>query len=120
MHCPDCGKDLTRGSLAAHLQTQHVVAKGGLGQEGNKEGGGNNLRTLRMEFSAKEGPRTFPVEGCSGRLATRTSMRIHFWHRHIWDTVVILEEGNLPHPRLPLYNILVPWRSLNGLHRRTA
>ena len=30
------------------------------------------------------------------------------------DTVVILEEGNLSHPRYPLCDMLVPWRSLNG------
>ena len=24
---------------------------------------------------------------------------VHFWRRHVRDTVIILEEGNLPHPR---------------------
>ena len=47
-------------------------------------------------------------------------MRVNFWHRHVKDTVVILEEGNLPHPRLPLCGMLVPWKALNGTHRRTA
>ena len=28
-------------------------------------------------------------------------MRVHVLHRHVQDTVVILEEGNLPHPRCP-------------------
>ena len=28
--------------------------------------------------------------------------------------MVILEEGNLPHPWLSLCDMLVPWRSLNG------
>ena len=27
----------------------------------------------------------------------RTAMRGHLWHRYVRDTVVILEEGNLPH-----------------------
>ena len=45
---------------------------------------------------------------------------VHFLHRHVWDTVVILEEGNLPHPRFPLCNILVTWRSLNGMNRLTV
>ena len=33
---------------------------------------------------------------------------------------MILEEGNLPHPLCPLCNMLAPWKSLNGTHRRTA
>ena len=47
-------------------------------------------------------------------------MRVHFWHRNVRDTVVILEEGNLPHPRCPMCDMLVLWRSLNGIHRRTV
>ena len=31
---PEYGKDLERGALAAHCQTQHGVAKGVPGQEG--------------------------------------------------------------------------------------
>ena len=29
--CPECGKELEKGSLVTHLQTQHGVAKGRLG-----------------------------------------------------------------------------------------
>ena len=46
-------------------------------------------------------------------------MRVKFWHRRVRDTVVILEEGNLPHPQCPLCNMLVPRRSLNGSHNST-
>ena len=31
--------------------------------------------------------------------------------------MVILYEGNHRHPRFPLFDILVPWRSLNYIHR---
>ena len=34
--------------------------------------------------------------------------------------MVILEEGNLPHPRCPLCDMLVPWMSLNGTHWLTS
>ena len=44
---------------------------------------------------------------------------MHLWHQHIRDTMVILEEGNLPHPRFPLCDMLVPWKALIGTHRRT-
>ena len=53
----------------------------------------------RMAFLAKVGPMPFPFEGCSGWEETRTDMRIHFWNWHVRDTVVILEEVNLPHPQ---------------------
>ena len=47
-------------------------------------------------------------------------MRVHFWRRHVRNTVIILEEGNLPHPRCKNCDMLVPWRSLNGRHKDTA
>ena len=47
-------------------------------------------------------------------------MRVHFWRRHVRDTVIILEEGNLPHPRCENCDMLVPWRSLNGRHKDKA
>ena len=49
----------------------------------------------------------------------RTAMRVHFWNRHVRDTVVILEEGNLPQPRCPMCDILVTWREMNGMHQCT-
>ena len=42
------------------------------------------------------------------------------WRRHMRDTVIILEEGNLPHPRCENCDMLVPWRALNGRHKSTA
>ena len=44
-------------------------------------------------------------------------MRVHFVHRHIHDTVVMLEEGNLPLPRCPRCGLQVTRKALNG-HRR--
>ena len=34
--CPECGKDLDKGSLVTHRQTQHCMAKGRLGAEGDE------------------------------------------------------------------------------------
>ena len=73
-----------------------------------------------MSFPKKGGPRRCPVEGCPGALATRTAMRVHFVHRHVQDTVVMLEEGNLPHPRCPRCDLQVPRKALNGRHLGTA
>ena len=47
-------------------------------------------------------------------------MRVHIWYWHVRDTVIILDEGNLSHPRCPLSDMLVPWKDLNGTHRCTA
>ena len=52
-------------------------------------------------------------------MVTRTAKRVHFLHWHVLDTVVILEEGNLPHPRCTLCDILVHRRALNIRHPDT-
>ena len=72
-----------------------------------------------MSFPAKGGPRRFPVEGCPGELATRTAMRVHFVHRHVHNTVVMLEEGNLPLPRCPRCDLQVTRKALNGRYLGT-
>ena len=91
-----------------------------MGSEGGGADGGDDPRTYRMVFPVRAGPRHCPVEGYSVQLSTRTAMRVHFRHQHVRDTVVILEEGNLPHPRFPLCDMLVLWKSLNETHRLTA
>ena len=47
-------------------------------------------------------------------------MLMHFFSRHFRDVVIILEEGNLPHPRCSRCDMLVLWRALNGRHHTTA
>ena len=47
-------------------------------------------------------------------------MRVHFWRRHVRDTIIILEEGNLPHPRCENCDMFVLWRALNGRHKSTT
>ena len=80
---------------------------------------GAGPRTFRMNFPEKGGSRSFPVEGCTGRAATRMAMRVHFLHRHVLNTVVILEEGKPLHPRCARCDILVPRRDLNIRHPAT-
>ena len=60
-----------------------------------------------------------PVEGCWGWVTIRTNLWVYFVHRHVQDTLVILEEGKRPHPQCNKYDMFVPWRSLNGLHNNT-
>ena len=60
------------------------------------------------------------MEGCPGVLATRAAMRGHFVHRHVHNTVFILEEGNLPLPQCPQCDLRVSRRALNGHHLGTS
>ena len=47
-------------------------------------------------------------------------MRVHFVQRHVQDTMVMLEEGNLPHPGCVRCDMQVPRKALNGRHLGTA
>ena len=47
-------------------------------------------------------------------------MRVHFFHRHFQDTIIILEDGTPPHPRCPCCNMLVPCCALKRKHLATA
>ena len=47
-------------------------------------------------------------------------MRVHFLNRHVLETVIILEEGNLPHPRCIQCDMMVPSRELNSRHPTKA
>ena len=73
-----------------------------------------------MALPAKGGPQSCPLEGCLGRAATSMVMRVHFLYRHVLDTVVILEEVNLPHPWLTQWDMVVPRWALNSGHPDTA
>ena len=58
----------------------------------------DGTRTFRMAFPAKGGLRSCPVEGYLGQAVTRAAIRVQFLHRHVLDTMVILDEGNRTHP----------------------
>ena len=47
-------------------------------------------------------------------------LMVHFLHRHVRDTAVILEEVTPPHPRSPHFDMLVIWGALNCRHTNTA
>ena len=73
-----------------------------------------------MSFLSVEVLRNGPVEGCRGRAATRAALRVNLLHRHIRDTMVILEDDKLHYPLFPRCYILVPWAPLNGQHTTTS
>ena len=118
VECVECGKFLVVGSMSSHMMNRHGKAAGRRRLWTPQTEGG--ARTYRMSFLTKGGPWQCPVEGCPGALATRTKMRVHFVHRHIQDTVVMLEEVNLPHPRCLRCDMQVPRKALNGRHLGTT
>ena len=62
-------------------------------------GHGGRTTDVSLDFPSKGSPQSCQVEVFPGRSATRTAMRVHFLHQHFQDTVVILKEINLSHPR---------------------
>ena len=107
------------GYMAGHQMTQYWQATE-VQQNWKTLAPGEEPRTYRMAFPAKVGLQSCPVKGCPGRAATRMVMRVHFLYRNILETVVILEEQNLPHPRCTRCDMLVPHRELNARHTATA
>ena len=116
--CRECGEEMEAGSVVGHKMTQHGRAEEAL-WSWTTSATGEDPRIYCMTFPAKGGPRSCPVEGCPVRAATRTAMRVHFLYLHVLDTVVILEEVNLPHQRCTQRDMLVPWRALNDRHPAT-
>ena len=91
---------MAAGSLEAHQTIHNGKAKEDKWSWTDAAtGGGGEPHNYRIELPTKRGTREFTVEGCLGRSGTQTATRVHFWRRHVQDVVIILEEGNLPHPR---------------------
>ena len=105
--------------MAVHQKTQHEADLAGISQWETLP---SDLepQTYRMDFQTAMRPQEFPVKECMKWAATRTVMIVHFLHRDIWDTVIILEEVNLPHPWYTRCDVLVPCKDLNGRHLTTA
>ena len=99
---------MTLGLLAVHLQMQHMKATGGRRHRVTTTPS-RDPRTYKTSFPTFGGPRNCPAKGCRVQAAIRTVIQVNYFHRHVQDTVIIMEEGNLPHTRCPRCNILVPW-----------
>ena len=119
VQCRERGEEMAEGSVAGHNMTQHGRAAEEQ-RSWKTSATGEDPRIYCMTFLAKGGLRSCPMEGYPVLAATRTTMRVHFLHRHVLDTVVILEEGNIPHQRCPRYDMLVPRQALNRTHPTIA
>ena len=81
---------MAAGLLAVHQETHHGVDSGG-SRKWETLPSDAEPRKYRVSFPTVVGLWECPVEGCRGRATTRMAMRVHFLHRHIRDTMVILE-----------------------------
>ena len=73
-------------------------------------------QTYRISFPIAVGPWECSVKGCKGRATTRMGLHVHLLHRHMWGTVIIVEEEKLPHPWFTHCDMLVLWEDLNRHH----
>ena len=78
---------------------------------------GDGPAEYRVSFPKSEKTIECPVVGCRGRATNPANLRVHFAHRHPYDTVVMLEEGSFPYPKCDLCDMQVPWHALNRRHR---
>ena len=81
---------MAEGSLMIHLTNQHGrVAE--TRRKWRTLSAGARPQNSRMNFPVKVGPQSFLVERCPGQVVTKTAMQVHFLHRHVLATMVILE-----------------------------
>ena len=52
--------------------------------------------------------------------SNRTNLQVHFAHQYVWETIVILGEGNQPNPRFPKCVMFMFHKALNGQYPATA
>ena len=98
MQCKDYGEEMVLGSMGGYIITLHGQAA----EERQSWAAlplGEEPRTYQMDFLTAGGPWRSTVEGCPERSATRMVILVNFMHLHVRDTVVILDKGNLTHPR---------------------
>ena len=72
--------------------------------------------TYRLSFLQGDLNITCLVGGCPGRETIRITLRVHFMHHNVQNTVVILEEGTHPLPHYTKCDIFVTCRALSRKH----
>ena len=56
------------------------------------------------------------MEGCQGTAYSRTNLQVHFAYQNPRDSIVVMVEGNEPHPLCPQCDMFVPQEALNRVH----
>jgi hypothetical protein len=93
--CPVCETSVQQRNLRQHLISQHQIFE----RPSKRPKSSLPSQRAPTTYNISMPPRTWvqcPVPNCDGRASTRDSMRVHFAHRHPFDTIIIDEEGPLP------------------------
>ena len=117
VRCPDFEVELVVVLLDAHGQTYHVKERPSQGMAPLTKPG---PRLYRVSLPRSTRSIGCPVGECEERATTCTNICIHFIHHHMRDTVMIMEEGNRPHPRCPYCDMSVPWAAINRRQPATS
>ena len=129
MEFPEFRLEVATGSLMAHCHIQNSVVHGyHVGVHPPPGGRTKFTRFLYQNIccgSSVSFPKRMlrlrcPVEECLGGASNRANPWVHFVHRRMWDTIVILEEENQPYPRCTQCDMFVSHKSLNVRHLTTA
>lgn len=113
--CPECSKSLAASSLSTHLLSQHGIAS-----RSQQAPADRRSAEYRVSFPKTLRRLACPVEGCGGSAVTHEGLRRHFMHRHVTDTIVILQEGTTPLPRCELCDMFVGPYAIGRSHQNTA
>ena len=84
LQCLDFGEDMAESLLGVYRHTHSGVDSEGRRQWETPQPD-IEPQTYWMSFPTAEGPWECPVEGCGVRAKTRTSMKVHFLHRHVLE-----------------------------------
>ena len=90
----------------------HRPPKGGWGVVGSR-GRKSTPAQYRFSFPAILAGLRCLVVGFRGTVSSWTNIWVHFYQQHPWNSMVVLEEGNQPHPWYPQCDMFVPQETLN-------
>ena len=76
------------GSLSTYCQVNHGLVGGGGGYREPPPPGYPCMCSRSSPWAARDV--LFQLEGCLGRASIRTTLWIHFVHRHVQDMIVVL------------------------------
>jgi hypothetical protein len=115
VQCPVCKKDMAYGYLSCHLRNIHgtcpldvsPVTRGGLGTPADYE----------VSFPPYCKLLECPIDGCPGRADNRGHLCRYFMFKHSKDSLIIIEEGQLP--RCELCDMFLSQIALQGGHHNS-
>jgi hypothetical protein len=120
LQCDICNDWVQARSLSQHKWTKHGIDTNAITQHTTPphlaEHAGNHTYEVSMPEYKQYGQ--CPVPGCEAIIRDRHGMRRHFLFWHYYDTIIILEEGQLP--RCDNCGMFCTLSALAGKHKELA